>query len=163
MQPNEKLRVRSFVLAAWPSCSRRQPAASELAVVPPATPGPPSSNAWQARLRRARPHHIPRRTHSAHFTACRAAPLCAPISKYANGPSYVDQPSRSKLALSRKSLSNVAILDIWISQGKPDELEILTTDTLLYGGFFARKATRTIDSSGVMLDRYFQPLSWKRG
>jgi len=103
------------------------------------------------------------RTHSKHFTACRAAPLCAPISKYANGPSYVDQPSRSKLALSRKSLSNVAILDIWISQGKPDELEILTTDTLLYGGFFGRKATRTIDSSGVMLDRYFQPLSWKRG
>ena len=65
--------------------------------------------------------------------------------------------------LSRKSLSNVAMLDIWNSQGKPDELEILTTDTLLYGGFFGRKATRTIDSSGVMLDRYFQPLSWKRG
>ena len=102
----KQLLTRSFVLATWSPCrGPRRSAASELAVVPSATPGSPSSNAWTARLRHARPRHIPPRTHSAHFTACRAAPAYAPIPKHANGPRQVAQPSRPKLALNRRSLS----------------------------------------------------------
>ena len=57
----KQLLTRSFVLATWSPCrGPRRSAASELAVVPSATPGSPSSNAWTARLRHARPRHIPR-------------------------------------------------------------------------------------------------------
>jgi hypothetical protein len=50
-------------LDAWPSsCGRPQAAASELAVVPPATPGSPTSNARPVRPRDTRRRHIPRPT-----------------------------------------------------------------------------------------------------
>ena len=55
----EQLRVRGFVLATWPSCrGPRQPAVTELAVVPPTTTCSPSLNAWPARPRRAPSRHI---------------------------------------------------------------------------------------------------------
>ena len=55
----KRLRARSFVLSAWSSCSGpRQPAASELAVVPSTTPVSLSPNAWPARPRQAAARHI---------------------------------------------------------------------------------------------------------
>ena len=52
VQNRKQLRVRSFVLAVWPSCrGPRRQWRINLAVVPSATSGPVSSNAW-----RARPH-----------------------------------------------------------------------------------------------------------
>ena len=55
----KQLRVRGFVLATWPSCrGPRQPAVTELAVVPPTTPCSPSLNAWPARPRCAPSRHI---------------------------------------------------------------------------------------------------------
>jgi hypothetical protein len=58
-QIRKQFLARSFVLAAGPSCrGPRQLVASELAVVPSATPGSPSSNAWPARPRHALSRHI---------------------------------------------------------------------------------------------------------
>jgi len=61
VQNRKQLRLRSFVLAAWPSCrGPRQPAANELGGGPVRHVLSPSSNAWPARPRHTRPRHIPR-------------------------------------------------------------------------------------------------------
>jgi len=58
VQTRERLRLRSFALATWPSCrGPRQPTASELAVVPSTTPSALNSNAWPARPRRVLSRH----------------------------------------------------------------------------------------------------------
>ena len=63
VQNRKQLRLRSFVLAAWPSCrGPRQPAANELGGGPVRHVLSPSSNAWPARRRQARPRHIPHPT-----------------------------------------------------------------------------------------------------
>ncbi len=54
-----QLLARSFDLPAWPSCyGARRSAASESAVVPSATPGSETANAWPARPRQAAARHI---------------------------------------------------------------------------------------------------------
>ena len=59
VQNRKQLRVRSFVLAAWPSCrDPRQPAANEPGGGPIRHVISLSSNAWLARLRQARPRQI---------------------------------------------------------------------------------------------------------
>ena len=63
VQNRKQLRLRSFVLAAWPSCrGPRQPAANELGGGSVRHVLSPSSNAWPARRRQARPRHIPHPT-----------------------------------------------------------------------------------------------------
>ena len=108
VQNRKQLRVRSFVLAAWPSCrGPRQPAANELGGGPVRHVLSPSSNAWPARPRQARPCHIPAQPHSAHFTACRATLFYAPISLDLTRSRQVAPPSRSKPALNSRSVSPV--------------------------------------------------------
>jgi hypothetical protein len=63
VQCRKQFRARNFVLASWSSYGGlRQPAASESAVVPSATPGSPSANACLARPRPASSRHILRPT-----------------------------------------------------------------------------------------------------
>ena len=105
----KQLLARSFVLATWSPCrGPRRSAASELAVVPSATPGSPSSNAWPVRPRHASPRHIVCPTS---LRALHGVPRIVSVrasSKHATGPGQVAQPSRSKLALNRRSLSPAA-------------------------------------------------------
>jgi len=102
----KQLLARSFVLATWSPCrGPRRSAASELAVVPSATPGSPSSNAWPVRPRHASPRHIVCPTS---LRALHGVPRIVSVrasSKHATRPGQVAQPSRSKLALNRRSLS----------------------------------------------------------
>jgi len=90
VQFRKQLPARSFAFATWPSCGGRgQPAAIELAVVPSATPGSPSTNAWPARPRHARTRHISRQTS---LRVLKSVPSSAVVRAYLRAPR---QPSSS--------------------------------------------------------------------
>ena len=107
VQNRKQLRLRSFVLAAWPSCrGPRQPAANELGGGPVRHVLSPSAT-WPACLCHARPRHIPCPNSLLHFTACRAMLFYAPISLDLTRSRQVAPPSRSKPALNSRSVSGV--------------------------------------------------------
>ena len=88
VQNRKQLRLRSFVLAAWPSCrGPRQPAANELGGGPVRHVLSPSSNAWPARRRQARPCHIPRPTS---LRALHRVPSNVVLRAYLPGPHSVE-------------------------------------------------------------------------
>ena len=94
VQNRKQLRLRSFVLAAWPSCrGPRQPAANELGGGPVRHVLSPSSNAWPARRRQARPRHIPHPTslralHRVPSSVALRAHLPRPHSVEASGSAF---------------------------------------------------------------------------
>ncbi len=88
VQNRKQLRLRSFVLAAWPSCrGPRQPAANELGGGPVRHVLSPSSNAWPARPRQARPRHIPRPTS---LRALHRVPSSVALRAHLPGPHSVE-------------------------------------------------------------------------
>ncbi len=106
VQNRKQLRLRSF---SWqpghPVAARDSPRRMNLAVVPSATsshrartPGRPVRAILGHATSRAR-------THSAHFTACRATLFYAPISLDLTRSRQVAPPSRSKPALNSRSVS----------------------------------------------------------
>ena len=94
VQNRKQLRLRSFVLAAWPSCrGPRQPAANELGGGPVRHVLSPSSNAWPARRRQARPRRIPHPTslralHRVPSSVALRAHLPRPHSVEASGSAF---------------------------------------------------------------------------
>ena len=56
--PLQELRLGSLAILSRPATARDSPRRMNLAVVPSITSGLPSSNAWPARPRQARPRHI---------------------------------------------------------------------------------------------------------
>jgi len=103
-QIRKQLPARSFVLAAWPSCrGPRQLAASGLAVVPSATPGSPSPNAWPARPRHVRPRHIIGQTS---LRALKSVPSRVALRTYVNAPR---QPSSSGSVVLLKTGSEISL------------------------------------------------------
>jgi len=88
VQNRKQLRLRSFVLAAWPSCrGPRQPAANELGGGPVRHVLSPSSNAWPARPRHTRPRHIPRPNS---LRALHRVPSNVVLCAYLPGPHSVE-------------------------------------------------------------------------
>jgi hypothetical protein len=113
----KQLLTRSFVLATWSPCrGPRRSAASELAVVPSATPGSPSSNAWTARLRHARPRHIPRPNS---LRALHRVPSSAGVCAYSQARQWAETGG-SAFEIKTGSESQIAIMRIRfpISRGK---------------------------------------------
>ena len=98
----DELRLGTLVIL---SRSAPQPAANDSAVAQPTTTSSPGSSAPRNGPGTCRHATSRARRHSAHIIACRAACMYAPVSRNLTRPPQVAPPSRSKMALNRRSLS----------------------------------------------------------